>query len=85
MGHIRGRRSARKNAARLADHRAPDVDRMLDRVQDEARRRDEQDEPLPYEPADRDIDGPTDGERRRQPGKDAGEEKQDPGDGWEGA
>lgn len=49
---------------------------------------DEQDEPLPFEPdlaAARDIDEPTQGELRRRPGKDAGEESQDPGGDWEGA
>jgi len=75
----------------LEDHRAPDVDDMLDRVTAEAERRDdeEREDPLPFEPqevhAARDIDGPTQGELRRRPGKDAGEENQDPGDDWEGA
>lgn len=32
--------------------------------------------------AARHIDGPTEGELRRRPGKDAGEENQDPGDEW---
>ncbi|ODQ97278.1 hypothetical protein BFG51_11450 [Dietzia alimentaria] len=76
----------------LEDHRAPDVDDMLDRVTAEAKRSDEEEEPdgpLPFEPhelrAARDIDGPTQGELRRRPGKDAGEENQDPGDDWDGA
>lgn len=56
----------------LDDHRAPDVDDMLDRVHDDVH-------------AARDLPGMTDGERRRQPGKDAGEENQDPGDDWDGA
>ena len=73
----------------LEDHRAPDVDDMLDRVTVEAERRDEEEGPLPFEPhelqAARDIDGPTQGELRRRPGKDAGEENQEPGDDWDGA
>lgn len=77
----------------LEDHRAPDVDDMLDRVTAEARRQEgadeEREDPLPFEPqevhAARDIDGPTQGELRRRPGKDAGEENQDPGDDWDGA
>lgn len=77
----------------LEDHRAPDVDDMLDRVTAEARRQEgadeEREDPLPFEPqevhAARDIDEPTQGELRRRPGKDAGEENQDPGDDWDGA
>lgn len=75
----------------LEDHRAPAVDDMLDRVAAEARRQEEAEqapeEPLPFEPdlaAARDIDEPTQGELRRRPGKDAGEENQEPGDGWDG-
>ncbi|GLB62710.1 hypothetical protein NCCP2495_05880 [Dietzia sp. NCCP-2495] len=76
----------------LDDRRAPDVDDMLDRVTEEARRQDEAEqeleEPLPYEPeqlhAARDLPGMSEGERRRLPGKDAGEENQEPDD-WEGA
>lgn len=94
-GETGTRRAPMKGAdiAWLEDHRAPDVDDMLDRVTAEARRQEEADgereEPLPYEPqevhAARDIDGPTQGELRRRPGKDAGEENQDPGDDWGGA
>lgn len=89
MRHIRGQRAARKNIAWLDDHRAPDVDDMLDRVTAEAQRQDEaeHDAPLPYEPelhAARDLPGMTDGERRRLPGKDAGEENQDPSNEWGG-
>lgn len=62
----------------LDDHRAPDVDDMLDRVTEEARRSDELH-------AARDLPGMSEGERRRLPGKDAGEENQDPGDDWDGA
>lgn len=93
-GETGTRRAPMKGAdiAWLEDHRAPDVDDMLDRVTAEARRQEvtEQDseEPLPFEPhgvrAARDIDGPTQGELRRRPGKDAGEENQEPND-WEGA
>ncbi|MBB1034610.1 hypothetical protein G6031_09440 [Dietzia sp. CQ4] len=81
------------DVAWLEDHRAPDVDDMLDRVTAEARRQnaaDEEgrDEPLPYDPeqlhAARDLPGPSQGELRRRPGKDAGEDNQDPGDDWEG-
>lgn len=47
------------------------------------------DEPLPYDPAHlhaaRDLDGMSDGEKRRLPGRDAGEENQDPGSDWDGA
>lgn len=86
-------RASRWNVAYLDDHRAPDVDDMLDRVTDEARRQEEAEqeleEPLPYEPeqlhAARDLPGMSEGERRRLPGKDAGEENQDPGDDWDGA
>lgn len=78
--------------AHLDDHRAPDVDDMLDRVTAEARRQDEADgereEPLPFDPpavhAARDLPGMSEGERRRLPGKDAGEENQEPDD-WDGA
>ncbi|MCT1710748.1 hypothetical protein M3B38_01935 [Dietzia cinnamea] len=94
-GEAGTRRAPMKGAdvAWLDDHRAPDVDDMLDRVTVEARRQDEADgereEPLPFDPhgvrAARDIDGPTQGELRRRPGKDAGEENQDPGDDWDGA
>lgn len=78
--------------AYLDDRRAPDVDDMLERVTAEARRQEEAEqepeEPLPFDPtavhAARDIDGPTQGELRRRPGKDAGEENQDPGGDWEG-
>lgn len=78
--------------AYLDDRRAPDVDDMLDRVAAEARRQEEaeqeSEEPLPFDPtavhAARDIDEPTQGELRRRPGKDAGEENQEPND-WEGA
>lgn len=81
------------DVAWLEDHRAPDVDDMLDRVTAEARRQDEADrdreEPLPYDPeqlhAARDLPGPSQGELRRRPGKDAGEENQDPGEDWDGA
>lgn len=81
-----------KPVSYLEDHRAPDVDDMLDRVTAEARRQEEAEqepeEPLPFDPtavhAARDIDGPTQGELRRRPGKDAGEEDQDPGGDWEG-
>lgn len=87
-----GTRGTPMNVAYLDDRRLPDVDDMLDRVTAEARRRDEADgeleEPLPYDPeqlhAARDIDGPSDGELRRRPGKNAGEENQEPDD-WEGA
>ncbi|MFI8590154.1 hypothetical protein [Dietzia maris] len=79
--------------AYLDDRRAPDVDDMLDRVAAEARRQEEaeqeSEEPLPFDPtavhAARDIDGPSQGELRRRPGKNAGEENQEPGDDWEGA
>lgn len=67
-----GTRRAPMKVTHLDDHRAPDVDDMLDRVHDDVH-------------AARDLPGMTDGERRRQPGKDAGEENQDPGDDWEGA
>lgn len=51
----------------LDDHRAPEVDDMLDRVTAEARRQDEadgdRDEPLPYDPeqlhAARGLPGPS--------------------------
>mgnify|MGYP003588186491 CR=1 FL=1 len=80
---------SRSNVTYIDDHRAPDVDDMLDRVTAEAERRDEEAGPLPFDPeqlhAARDIDGPSDGELRRRPGKDAGEENQDPGDHWDGA
>lgn len=49
---------------------------------------DELDPSLPNEPelhAARGLSGMSDGERRRLPGKDAGEENQDPGDDWDGA
>ncbi|MCY1656414.1 hypothetical protein OVA21_04150 [Dietzia sp. SL131] len=77
----------------LEDRRAPDVDDMLDRVTAEARRQEEgeqeSEEPLPFDPtavhAARDVDGPSQGELRRRPGKNAGEENQEPGDDWEGA
>lgn len=93
-GEAGTRRAPMKGAdiAWLEDHRAPDVDDMLDRVTAEAERRDDEegaDGPLPFEPhgvrAARDIDEPTQGELRRRPGKDAGEENQDPGDDWDGA
>lgn len=88
-----GPRRTPMKVAYLDDRRAPDVDDMLDRVTAEARRQDEAeqelDEPLPFDPealhAARDIDGPSQGELRRLPGKDAGEENQEPGDDWEGA
>lgn len=94
-GETGARRAPMKGAdiAWLEDHRAPDVDDMLDRVTAEARRQEgadeEREDPLPFEPqevhAARDIDEPTQGELRRRPGKDAGEENQDPGDDWDGA
>lgn len=94
-GETGTRRAPMKGAdiAWLEDHRAPDVDDMIDRVTAEARRQEEaeqeSEEPLPFDPtavhAARDIDGPSQGELRRRPGKNAGEENQEPGDDWEGA
>src|SRR5690606_7454124 len=63
----------------LEDHRAPDVDDMLERVTAEAERQDDEQDLS----AARHIDEPTQGELRRRPGKDAGEENQDPGDDWD--
>jgi hypothetical protein len=89
-GEVGTRRAPMKNAdvAWLDDRRAPDVDEMLEKVAAEAERQDEGGEPLPYDPADlhaaRDIDGPSQGELRRRPGRDAGEENQEP-DEWDGA
>lgn len=89
-GEAGTRRTPMKNAdvAWLDDRRAPDVDEMLEKVAAEAARQDEAGEPLPFEPADlhaaRHIDEPSEGELRRRPGRDAGEENQEPDD-WEGA
>lgn len=94
-GETGTRRAPMKGAdiAWFEDHRAPDVNYMLDRVTAEARRQEgadeEREDPLPFEPqevhAARDLPGMSEGERRRLPGKDAGEENQDPGDDWDGA
>lgn len=54
--------SGRTNVTHLDDHRAPDVNDMLDRVTEEARRQDELH-------AARDLPGMSEGERRRQPGQ----------------
>ncbi|MBB1023330.1 MULTISPECIES: helix-turn-helix domain-containing protein [unclassified Dietzia] len=62
------------DVAWLEDHRAPDVDDMLDRVTTEARRQDEadeeRDEPLPYDPeqlhAARDLPGRSKGQWLRE-------------------
>lgn len=89
-GEAGTRRTPMKAVTYLEDHRAPDVDDMLDRVTAEARRQDEAEqepeEPLPYDPeqlhAARDLPGPSQGELRRRPGNDAGEENQDPGNDW---
>lgn len=70
-------RASRWNVVHLDDHRAPDVDDMLDRVTEEAHRQDGLH-------AARDLPGMSEGERRRLPGKDAGEENQEPDD-WDGA
>ena len=87
-----GTRRTPMTVTRPDDHRTPGVDDMLDRVTAEAEQREDEegpDGPLPFEPhgvrAARDVDGPTQGDLRRRPGKEAGEENQDPGDGWEGA
>lgn len=80
-------------ATYLDEYRPPNVDDLLDRVTAEAHRQseadDERDEPLPYDPeqlhAARDLYGPSQGELRRRPGKDAGEENQDSSDNWEGS
>ena len=82
-----GTRRPPMTVTHLDDHRAPDVDDMLDRVTAEAERRDEEEGPLPFDPpavhAARDLPGMSEGERRRRPGKDAGEENQEPDD-WDG-
>lgn len=78
-------RASRWNVVHLDDHRAPDVDDMLDRVTEEAHRQDEAEqeleEPLPYEPeqlhAARDLPGPSKGELLHRRMEEAGEESQD--------
>lgn len=75
---------SRPNLAFLDDHRAPNVDDMLDRVEVEARRQDEAehelDAPLPYEPelhAARDLPGQSRGEQLHRQVEAAGEESQE--------
>lgn len=72
-GEAGTRRAPMKGAdiAWLEDHRAPDVDDMLDRVTAEARGQDEVEEgPLPFDPrevrAARDVVGPSRGEWLRE-------------------
>lgn len=85
---VQGTQNTPSNSPADGETRTSRAPMKLAAVPDHDETGQDSDEPLPYDPeqlhAARDLDGMTDGERRRLPGKDAGEENQEP-DNWEGA